>query len=631
MSKKNSWEWWNKDDDDYGFEKSYETYKPSTWKYNPSYGASSWMSQFNGGWNSYSYYGASDNKAKYEKVLKQLQNSASVLGKNTKIKIEVRWAGDKTKNTYTNKKHTIFVSPDGLIESGTINNKTLDSLTGYVYAGSALRETVSANCRNQADIFSIALKRVHDDSGCPCGKKEYYVRCCKRGVNNIKNTKTINHVLSFWQSFETSVAKNKIFEEWTGFFTCLNLYLTENAPGRIEMEKLIADNPEPSFDVVCSWLNWNILFEDDLELPVSYSKYVDIYNKHMSNPIKAKDRFVYSERIINEIYDLFQSENKEGLNKKNAPDFNLDQLMGQKVVENNVDATLNNLRGDSKDCSDAIEDNGVSDLGKNFVLIKMPKAKSSEYTKYRKKLSPYISAIQSAFQFRKNDVSSFSFGHLRGDIDENNLFKMKMKDPRLMQLKDQIDIKKMAVCLLIDESGSMMQYNKIEDAQKVAVILAEALSSIKGISINIFGHSAEEAAYKDKLTLREYYTASNRDISSCLGLKARSENHDGYAIQHTARIFCNNHLDYDEKYMFVISDGAPAGSGYGGPPAAKHINNVCAFYRKRGLNIYGIGVSNAFSKASGKEMYGDKMFTVLPDVTSSIGVLKRFLVEKFSK
>jgi nitric oxide reductase activation protein len=108
-------------------------------------------------------------------------------------------------------------------------------------------------------------------------------------------------------------------------------------------------------------------------------------------------------------------------------------------------------------------------------------------------------------------------------------------------------------------------------------------------------------------------------------IDARCQNHDSYAILHTANIFNRDYLDYDRKILFVISDGEPAGSGYGGLPARKHMLNVSQACSKKGIEVYGVGIDNAFTNAAGAAMYGDNKFVVLSDVRSSLGIMSRFI------
>jgi nitric oxide reductase activation protein len=104
------------------------------------------------------------------------------------------------------------------------------------------------------------------------------------------------------------------------------------------------------------------------------------------------------------------------------------------------------------------------------------------------------------------------------------------------------------------------------------------------------------------------------------------ENHDGFAIQHTANAFFRDYGTYDRKIMFVISDGQPAGSNYGGSRARKHMRKVADACRsKLGVEVYGIGIDSAYENATGNEMYGQGNFVVLQDVTSSLPIMARFV------
>ena len=249
-------------------------------------------------------------------------------------------------------------------------------------------------------------------------------------------------------------------------------------------------------------------------------------------------------------------------------------------------------------------------------------------TEYRKVLSEHrgeIRTIRSSLQFRNNINNMVSYGHRSGDIDDNSLFKIRMNDDRVMTKTDTVSSKKIAICLLVDESGSMGAGNRVADARNTAIILGESLRGMDGIALSIYGHSAEEGYPHNNLTLREYYSPRQNNMAACMEMDARCQNHDSYAILHTANIFDRDYHDYDRKIVFVISDGEPAGGGYGGRPAMAHMLAVSQACEKRGIEVYGVGIDNAYSTTAGKLMYGEGRFVVLDDVKSSLGVMTRFI------
>ena len=277
----------------------------------------------------------------------------------------------------------------------------------------------------------------------------------------------------------------------------------------------------------------------------------------------------------------------------------------------------------------------LCDLGEKFDLVKV-RILPHFPAEYRSLVSSHrseIAAIRSSMMFRNSVTKMVSYGHRSGDIDENSLFKLRMDDDRVMTKSDSVSSKSIAICLLVDESGSMGattsdssggMIDRATAARNVAVVIAESLRGMDGISVSIYGHTAEEEQYSN-VAIREYYSPRQTNLAACMEIQARHQNHDSYAIMHTATIFNRDHMDYDRKIVFVISDGEPAGSGYGGAPARKHMLDVNRACQKKGVEVYGIGVDNAFSEAIGASMYGEGRFVILNSVRGSLGVMSRFI------
>jgi len=276
----------------------------------------------------------------------------------------------------------------------------------------------------------------------------------------------------------------------------------------------------------------------------------------------------------------------------------------------------------------------LNDVGRNYKLVDLTvdEYKIQEYNKIVNDHRSEIRSIVNCLSFRNNTQSNFSYGNRSGDIDENNLYKIKMNDDRIMTRRDVVGSKKIAICLLVDESGSMCG-SRIINARNVSIVLAESIKSVEGIDLSIYGHTAEEYYISggEGVCLREYVSPRKPYIHNCMCMEERLENHDGYAILHTSNLFLQDYADYDRKIMFVISDGQPSGSKYGGRLAMEHVRDCTNNSRSKNLEVYGIGVCDAFSSDVGELMYGVDNFVVLSNVTDSLGVISRFIRQVASK
>jgi cobalamin biosynthesis protein CobT len=258
-----------------------------------------------------------------------------------------------------------------------------------------------------------------------------------------------------------------------------------------------------------------------------------------------------------------------------------------------------------------------------------------EYADLRRSLRREIAVVRSALSFLAVSMGAPSYGHQTGEVDDASLFKLRLDDDRIMQQSDSMSAPTIAVCVLIDESGSMWAQTRsgrarVHVARDVALTLVEGLKEVPGMSVSIYGHSAEMYDGKGEkqygVLLYRYYTPSMPHAEKLIHAEARSQNLDGFAIQHAANLFAVEHRFSERKIMFVVSDGYPAGHGYGGSLARGHMKRVSdSCQNQLGVEVYGIGIDNAYEERKGSEMYGQGNSVTLKDVSSSLGVMVRFL------
>ena len=116
---------------------------------------------------------------------------------------------------------------------------------------------------------------------------------------------------------------------------------------------------------------------------------------------------------------------------------------------------------------------------------------------------------------------------------------------------------KLAVCVLVDESGSM-HGEKIAMARDAAVLLNEALSGIPGIEYFLYGHTADTNG-RGSVDINVYKEGkSNRFLAG--NIAARANNADGYAILNVAERVRKRTAS--RCLLIVLSDGEPACSAY---------------------------------------------------------------------
>jgi len=246
-------------------------------------------------------------------------------------------------------------------------------------------------------------------------------------------------------------------------------------------------------------------------------------------------------------------------------------------------------------------------------------------TQYRS----FISRVRDALQFQAGKRTEEHFGLLSGDLDEGGLHKLNYDCEHIWTRKTTSRLPDVAVGILVDQSGSMSGM-KIDQARTICIILAEALRKISGVRLYVYGHTANRAG--NDLTIYEHYTpAMGNDITKLGSIAAHTNNYDGYAIKDVAKRLAADPAK--RKYLFVIADGLPAGSGYGGNEAQKHVKSVCKFVRTRlkiGLYAFAVGISD-YQKKHFKDQYDEKHIVFVDNVMKCLPQIVRFLRNALQK
>ena len=162
----------------------------------------------------------------------------------------------------------------------------------------------------------------------------------------------------------------------------------------------------------------------------------------------------------------------------------------------------------------------------------------------------------------------------------------------------------MAMCILLDESGSMGG-SKIKIAKK-AMIMLERFASGVGVPLMVAGHYAGYGdvclnIYTDYVSARlehDRYTLASIESHGC--------NRDGLPLRVCADLLAQRPEDI--RLMVVISDGAPNDTGYGGKAAFDDIKKTVAEFRRKGLLIYGAAIDD--DREIIQDLYGSGFLSI---------------------
>lgn len=220
-------------------------------------------------------------------------------------------------------------------------------------------------------------------------------------------------------------------------------------------------------------------------------------------------------------------------------------------------------------------------------------------------------------------------------LDSHRLYR---DDGKIFTRKQEPDgIPKLAVGLLVDESGSM-DGRKMHIRKRTAIVLEDFLRRME-IEHFILGHTCDSKIdeemhtigwdYGNGLAITSYVDEKSydeKDKYRLMRMCARCNNADGYAFNYAFERLkkCSS----INKVLFIITDGEPCAGMYIGAKAEKHCSDVIAAYKKKGIQCIAFGIE--CSQDSMKRIYGDSYIDVkdLSKLPSDLAkIMKRLAIK----
>lgn len=644
--------WWGEDDYDYSSGYSASSYWSSRWS-----GSS---------WSSYSVHG---DGYKYQKILQEIFRSANVVRiidpeTGVEKKIEVKWSDGVTRNRIDSKE--ILLSPDVANteyckQASWTEDQLIDVLIGQALTEASIKVESSQDAQDMID--SITKEKHH------------------------KLAETL------WYATETLNARESVLKEYPGFaaYFAANLkyHMDKEAKQNIEKELKAELNAE---NVLTSIL-WNMLHPSEkLDLPKEYKDIVNEAITNLQNVEDAKERAALATSIVEQLLtvsgeedtdrsasDHSDSDNhycsyaececpeyktygeclcncetcSESRKKKSSPNQGfkpgtnpgLDRQQFSEKVDNQTNPELSALEDNPEEGNPSDITHSSFNMNEQTIVTKIPTCSSlkTSYKKQVRVLQPKIQALRSRLKLKNEIAKLYEHGLKRGHIDEGSIYKLGFakighQDDQIFERQEVHEGKKIAIGLLIDESGSMSGY-RAETARDLAITLYNALADLNGVELVVAGHTGElESRYLpngsteiigyDKMWMRHFVTPEYPGYPETLmNIQGIAQNLDGFAIEHLGKDLLRWFPDADTAKMLIhISDGLPGANHYGGAPAMDHMFRVSSFLRGKGCKVYGIGVDYAFTPAAGLRMYGANNWALI-DNSLSIQVVSNLITK----
>jgi len=141
-----------------------------------------------------------------------------------------------------------------------------------------------------------------------------------------------------------------------------------------------------------------------------------------------------------------------------------------------------------------------------------------------------------------------------------------------------------AVTLLVDCSGSMDRFRKIETATLSAMALSEALNGLPGVEHEVLGFTTKSDSAMNYVA-KPFAQKDSRGIESLLGVD-RDCNADGRSVRWAARRLMSRKAD--RRILIVLSDGMPTVPD--GEIALTDLKSAVAACERNGIETVGIGI-----------------------------------------
>ncbi len=295
----------------------------------------------------------------------------------------------------------------------------------------------------------------------------------------------------------------------------------------------------------------------------------------------------------------------------------------EEEVEGKDDDTFQDFKNDMEGTPPKSSDERIDGHPVNYKAAKDDKTR---YQEVLKKIDIVKCRVLANLFKRKSKDYSFSLKGMRsGRLDTNKIAEAIQHVQTIYEKIGEVKTNKICVGVLIDESGSMGRNSKINRAQEAAIFINETFNKLPDVELFIYGHTADEgwnSTHSDTgiIIYTEPGTTSNK---YALGsVYAKSNNRDGHAIISVAKRM--RKWTQNEGVLIVISDGAPAASGY---------NNGMEDTRKKVLEAERLGFQ-VIQIAIDEYVPSAKMFTHFVKMTNIKDLpndLVRFMSRKIDK
>jgi len=561
--------------------------------------------------------------------------------------LALRWSDGKA----VNHPGTRYVSlnPVDFLHAAN-ETQAIDRMTGQALMASSMKRTMDMNA------FLDYLKTSQDKDSLP-------------------SEKAAKHL---FEARESVRARDTVLKDWKGFRPYFDIHQeTSGAANRVQIEE-IAANPNQTPESFAAVSGWNVLFPGQ---KVSFNDHrLDhllgiVESKIMEDPVPANNHFRHQVDVGQFIVDNLEvqpeddpqgsgdgssepcedssgdGEGESGGHQGGSGDegqempgplpenFSLadPSLFGEQVEGHAPYASELDLNDDS--LTKLLAENNVDyypDSDHPLLSLGIARIKTEDRSNYSHLASTVRSlteGIRKTISFQKVSKKTWAHGLEEGELDAGSFHKIALNSSNLFSQQRTFTRPDVAITLLVDLSGSMAGH-KIRDARLLAIALTEALKDMPGVFLSVAGHTADRSRFSvgeeiiqegSKVLYGEYYGKHHRNPYAISRMDAYANNYDGYAIECAARKIATDFPQAKRRIVIVISDGRPCNG-------MSHVRGCVETVKKRmGVDVYGIGVTNAYTYEDGIGMYGEGRSVVIGNTLDAISIISPFLKRVLSR
>ena len=267
---------------------------------------------------------------------------------------------------------------------------------------------------------------------------------------------------------------------------------------------------------------------------------------------------------------------------------------------------------------------GNAHSGIKIIINRMQEIEESYIQQYQS-VAPPLLAISKQIQKRLQRV----FKDMSFTGKESALLMGRRIEPRLLMDREgrffsrnrlPSEKKSLAVAVLMDESGSMADQDRVTYARAAGIIIYDFCKAMD-VPILIMGHTDDSNVQLYAYT--DFDSMDKMDRYRLMDLSARYGNRDGAALRYVAERLLKQ--PEEKKLLLLVSDGQPAGTGgYLGSAAEADLRGIKKEYTNKGILFVAAAIGD--DKENIERIYGDA-FLDISDLTK----LPFLLVKKIEK